>query len=116
MKTTSKHPVTPSFEPKSGKFMAYNHDKTIIVLDTQSWTVKKALTDEKVLCFVSFHSNSSAKSKCFHETSPHFTVKCCVHFRLIPNTVYARIQSVANILRRVAKMANFQYGTLMRIN
>lgn len=41
--------VTPSFEPKSGKMMAYNQDKTIIILDTQNWTVKKTLVDETVL-------------------------------------------------------------------
>lgn len=40
--------VTPSFEPKYGKFMAYNQEKSIIIVDTQNWAVKKTLTDEKV--------------------------------------------------------------------
>lgn len=56
-------PVTPSFEPKSGKFMAYNQDKCIIIVETQNWTVKKSLTDEKVFCFV---STQISRSKCFH--------------------------------------------------
>lgn len=43
--------VTPSFEPKAGKSMAYNQDKTIIILDTQNWTVKKTLVDETVFHF-----------------------------------------------------------------
>lgn len=30
--------------------MAYNQDKNIIILDTQNWTVKKTLADEKVIC------------------------------------------------------------------
>lgn len=42
--------VTPSFEPKFGKFMAYNQNKSVIIVDTQNWAVKKTLTDEKV-CF-----------------------------------------------------------------
>lgn len=29
--------------------MAYNHDNSIIIVDTQNWAVKKTLTDEKVL-------------------------------------------------------------------
>lgn len=29
--------------------MAYNQDKSIIIVDTQSWEVKKTLTDEKVI-------------------------------------------------------------------
>lgn len=28
--------------------MAYNQDKSIIIVDTQNWAVKKTLTDEKV--------------------------------------------------------------------
>lgn len=47
--------VTPSFEPKSGKFMAYNRDNSIIIVDTQNWSVKKTLTDEKVtICAINF--------------------------------------------------------------
>lgn len=40
--------VTPSFEPKRGKFMAYNRNKEIVIVDTSSWEVKKKLSDENV--------------------------------------------------------------------
>lgn len=40
--------VTPSFEPKRGKYMAYNQKNKIIIVDTQNWDVKQTLTDEKV--------------------------------------------------------------------
>lgn len=40
--------MTPSFEPKRGKFMAYNKDKEIVIVDTSSWEVKKKLSDENV--------------------------------------------------------------------
>lgn len=40
--------VTPSFEPKRGKFMAYNKDKEIVIVDTSNWDVKKKLSDESV--------------------------------------------------------------------
>lgn len=40
--------VTPSFEPKRGKFMAYNKGKEIVIVDTTKWEIKKKLTDENV--------------------------------------------------------------------
>lgn len=49
--------VTPSFEPKHGKFMAYNHNKSIIIVDTQNWAVKKTLTDEQVFITFIFKSH-----------------------------------------------------------
>lgn len=32
--------------------MAYNHNKNIVIVDTQNWAVKKTLTDEQVSIFV----------------------------------------------------------------
>lgn len=40
--------VTPSFEPKQGKYMAYNFKKEVIIVDTKTWDVKKTLKDEAV--------------------------------------------------------------------
>lgn len=28
--------------------MAYNHGNSVVIVETQNWTVKKTLTDEKV--------------------------------------------------------------------
>lgn len=38
--------VTPSFEPKHGKFMAYNHKKKVVIVDTATWDTKKSLKEE----------------------------------------------------------------------
>lgn len=40
--------MTPSFEPKNGKFMAYNNKKCIEIVDTTNWEIKKTLIDENV--------------------------------------------------------------------
>lgn len=56
--------VTPSFEPKSGQFMAYNYGSSITIVNTQTWAVKKTLTDEKV-----FHFLHSAKLFSFKVTT-----------------------------------------------
>ena len=41
-------PVTPVFEPKTGRFMAYNNKKEVLILDTKTWEVVKTMTDENV--------------------------------------------------------------------
>lgn len=94
--------------------MAYNQDKSIIIVDTQNWAVKKTLTDEKVFCFPSFFLMISSNFN-NDQISPCF-VYVEMHSRTTRNTVYVRIQSVANILQPVVKVANFQYGTSMQIN
>lgn len=40
--------VTPSFEPKRGKYMAYNKNEEIVIVDTSNWNVKKKLSDDHV--------------------------------------------------------------------
>lgn len=93
--------------------MAYNQDKTIIILDTQNWTVKKTLTDEKV--FRCAHTKPFEQFKVVNALKAKVSV-CCTHSRFTPNIVYVRIRSVANIFRPVGRRANFPYGILMRIN
>lgn len=40
--------VTPSFEPKQGKYMAYNDRNKILIVDTTNWAVKKTLQEGEV--------------------------------------------------------------------
>lgn len=49
MRFSSNFLATPMFEPKSGNYMAYNHGNSIVILETQNWTVKKMLTDDEVI-------------------------------------------------------------------
>lgn len=90
--------MTPSFEPKYGKFMAYNHDKSIIIVDTQNWAVKKTLTDEKVHSIEKKNSifpKKHAINKIFVSFF-YFQTHNVTLIRMVQNTAYVHIQNVEN--------------------
>lgn len=77
--------VTPSFEPKHGKFMAYNQDKNVIIVDTKNWAVQKTLSDEKVTIL-------------YADTIGNVNALFCLNtIRINPNTVCVHTRNVANI-------------------
>lgn len=55
--------------------MAYNQDKSIIIVDTQDWTVKKTLTDEKVTLF-SANLLALYSTRCYSLFTVEIKIQC----------------------------------------
>lgn len=71
--------------------MAYNHDTSIIIVDTQNWAVKKTLIDEKVPVSA-LHSYSIPNSRLLLTQTFYFLLRCffdcfkftpCFSFRFV---------------------------------
>lgn len=68
--------------------MAYNQDNSITIVDTQNWTVKKTLTDEKVTITPNY---IALKRKMESSINPLSSI------RIDLNIVCALIRNVANL-------------------